>query len=91
MNIDVELTRAERIIAETVAGVSLRFDPAEDESVDDGATVFVDGRETEITMQFGYRYICVNEWVEDEGAMYHHYSGNSIIAAARSVAAVLSA
>lgn len=91
MNIDLMLTKAEALIRKDYPTATLRFDEAEDESVDDGATLLIDGKETEITVQIGYRYFGVNEWLPEEEAMQHHYMGPSMDAAARTISELLSA
>ena len=88
---DLELTRAEKAIRAVEPTACLRFDESEDfgELTDDEATLIVDGEETGISLQLGYRYVIVNEWVDNRTAMHHHWEGVSVLAAGEFVAGLI--
>lgn len=73
-----------RRLAEIDPRLSAEFEEAEDESVDDGATVFLDGAETEISVQLGWGYYCVSRLeLEPEVVSTHLYMGNDVLEAAQ--------
>lgn len=67
--------------------LSAKFNPAEDESVDDDFTILRDGEETGWSIQMGYRYYAVNFWDAARECSVHYYSGESLRSACRDIAA----
>jgi hypothetical protein len=89
MDIKFELLKAQSLIRVAYPTAELRFDEAEGDWEDDGATLFIEGKETEISIQIGEGYLCVNEWIDNRTAMYHHYQGNCWIECSNMIISIL--
>ena len=60
------------LAAELPQGFTAKYDPAPDDSVDDQIIILHNGKDTDISVQVGIDAMCtVNEWREDEQAIYH--------------------
>lgn len=74
----------QNVVQAAIATATIRFD-AGDEMLDDGATVFMNGRETNINLQYSGRTVIVHLWNDAEKAQYHKYRGTSIEAAGATI------
>lgn len=57
--------------------LSAVYIPPEDESVDPGIELRLDGQDTGIALQIGAGYAGINRWVEAEEASYELYFGET--------------